>query len=585
MRAVGYFCRRMFVPIFVLFVIIYQLVLTDRKNVDDLNENLQNISKIKTNNEEVSDSIKNQEVKKESIKKELRGGNNDDPKNILDKNTNERKKKRPKGEEKELSKTDDPMIEGGEDSNQENRERRDFIKSMMKHAWSNYVKYSWGENELKPISKSAHRASVFGSSAMGATIVDAMDTLYIMGFHEEFQKGREWIENHLNPSNMNGYVSVFETNIRYVGGLLTLYSFTGDSLFKDKAVSIVDRLLPAFNTPTGVPLAQVNLRGGHGQNFGWASGGSSILSEFGTLHMEFSYLSDITGNPVYKEKVEKLRTFVKQKFSERTDNLYPNYLNPRTGNWGDQHTSLGAMGDSFYEYLIKEWLRSGRRDSQAKDMFDEAARGIVEKLVQVSPGGLTYLADSRNGRLEHKMGELACFSGGMFALAAATENNIHSSRWMQIGKGITNTCHEAWDRAETKIAPEAFHFQGGKEAIALNYNERYYILRPETVESYFYLWRLTKDPKYREWGWEAAQAIEKICRTPGGYSGIRNVYEINSEMDDVQQSFFLAETLKYLYLLFSDDELINLDQWVFNTEAHPLPIKGYNTMYRPHFYP
>ena len=114
---------------------------------------------------------------------------------------------------------------------------------------------------------------------------------------------------------------------------------------------------------------------------------------------------------------------------------------------------------------------------------------------------------------------------------------------------------------------------------------RYYILRPETVESYFLMWRLTKDPKYREWGWEMVQALDKHCKAEAGYSGIRNVYQVASgsaNQDDVQQSFFLAETLKYLFLLFSDDKLIDLKRWVFNTEAHPLPIRGVNSLYRPH---
>lgn len=72
------------------------------------------------------------------------------------------------------------------------------------------------------------------------------------------------------------------------------------------------------------------------------------------------------------------------------------------------------------------------------------------------------------------------------------------------------------------------------------------------------------------------QALESKCRVVGGYSGIRDVYQESPQLDDVQQSFFLAETLKYLYLIFSDDDLLPLDKWVFNTEAHPLPIKGTN---------
>jgi len=495
---------------------------------------------------------------------------------ILDKNIAKPQKKPESIQEDDAQ----PKIQGGEDSEATTRERRDHVKGMMKHAWDNYVAYAWGKNELRPISKRGHSASIFGSSSMGATIVDSMDTLYIMGLMDEFNKGKAWIGENLDMNQMSGDVSVFETNIRYLGGLLSVYSFTGDELFKEKAVHIAEKLLPAFSTPTGIPYALVNMRGGAAKNFGWASGGSSILSEFGTLHMEFAYLSDITGNPIYKQKVEKIRSFVSN--LERPKKLYPNYLHPKTGKWGQQHTSVGALGDSFYEYLLKEWLRSGKRDHKAKSMFDEAALDIEEQLIQTSASGLTYIAEMKYGRLEHKMDHLACFAAGMYGLAAHEEKDANSDRWMEIAKGITNTCHESYDRSDTKLGPEAFRFSDAVEARALKQNERYYILRPETFESYFIMWRLTKDPKYREWGWEAVQALENSCRTDGGYSGVRNVYQVNGNKDDVQQSFFMAETLKYLYLLFSDNEIISTDQWVFNTEAHPLPIRGVNVLYRPH---
>ena len=229
--------------------------------------------------------------------------------------------------------------------------------------------YAWGRNELRPVTKRGHSASVFGSSPMGATVVDSLDTLYIMGLDEEFERAKGWVRDSLDMGQLTGDVSVFETNIRYVGGLLTAYAFTGDDLFKDKAVHIVNKLLPAFDTPTGIPYALINMKSGTAKNFGWASGGSSILSEFGTLHMEFSYLSDITGNPVYKNRVEKIRKVIKD--VERPKRLYPNYLHPKTGKWGQQHTSVGALGDSFYEYLLKEWLRSGKRDQEVIFRFQQ----------------------------------------------------------------------------------------------------------------------------------------------------------------------------------------------------------------------
>merc|ERR1711874_457694 len=128
---------------------------------------------------------------------------------------------------------------------------------------------------------------------------------------EEYQRARQWVEENLDVNKMSGDISVFETNIRYVGGLLSIYALTGDDLFREKALHVAEKLTPAFKSPTGIPFALINMRTGSAKNYGWASGGSSILSEFGTLHMEFAYLSDITGNPVYRKKVEKIRRTVK----------------------------------------------------------------------------------------------------------------------------------------------------------------------------------------------------------------------------------------------------------------------------------
>jgi mannosyl-oligosaccharide alpha-1,2-mannosidase len=174
---------------------------------------------------------------------------------------------------------------------------------------------------------------------------------------------------------------------------------------------------------------------------------------------------------------------------------------------------------------------------------------------------------------------LACFAGGLIALGAQSLEEPNKQHFTEIGAGITNTCHESYIRTATRIGPESFRFTENIEAKATRQNEKYYILRPEVIESYFYMWRLTKEQKYRDWAWEAVQALEEHCRVENGFSGLKNVYDVNGPKDDVQQSFVFAETFKYLYLIFSEDDLISLDEWVFNTEAHPLPIRGRNPSY------
>ncbi|XP_010574652.1 PREDICTED: mannosyl-oligosaccharide 1,2-alpha-mannosidase IC [Haliaeetus leucocephalus] len=455
----------------------------------------------------------------------------------------------------------------GEDP--ETRARRMKIKEMMKFAWDNYKQYALGKNELRPLTKNGHIGNMFGG-LRGATVVDALDTLYIMELEEEFQEAKKWVEKSFDL-NVNGEASLFEVNIRYIGGLLAAYYLTGEEVFKSKALELGEKLLPAFNTPTGIPRGVINLGS---WSWGWASAGSSILAEFGTLHLEFLHLSELSGNPVFAEKVMNIRKVLNR--VEKPQGLYPNFLSPVTGNWVQHHVSIGGLGDSFYEYLIKSWLMSDKKDSEAKKMYDDALEAIEKHLVKKSAGGLTYIAEWRGGILDHKMGHLACFSGGMIALGAEHAGQERKQHYMDLAAEITNTCHESYARSDTKLGPEAFRFDAGTEAMATRLSERYYILRPEVVESYMYMWRLTHNPKYRQWGWEVVKALEKHCRVEAGFSGIRDVYTTTPTHDNMQQSFFLAETLKYLYLLFCEDDVLSLDDWVFNTEAHPLPVNHTN---------
>lgn len=446
------------------------------------------------------------------------------------------------------------------------RAQREKIKEMMRFSWQNYRRYAMGKNELRPLTKDGFEGSMFGGLS-GATIIDSLDTLYLMELKEEFQEAKAWVQDsfHLNVS---GEASLFEVNIRYIGGLLSAFYLTGEEVFRVKAIKLGEKLLPAFNTPTGIPKGVVNFKSG---SWGWATAGSSsILAEFGSLHLEFLHLTELSGNPVFAEKVRHIRKVLRE--IDKPFGLYPNFLSPTSGNWVQHHVSVGGLGDSFYEYLIKSWLMSAKTDMEAKNMYYEALEAIETYLVNVSPGGLTYIAEWRGGILDHKMGHLACFSGGMIALGADDAKEDKRAYYRELAAQITRTCHESYARSDTKLGPEAFWFNSGREAVATQLSESYYILRPEVVESYMYLWRQTHDPIYREWGWEVVMALEKHCRTEAGFSGIQDVYSSNPNHDNRQQSFFLAETLKYLYLLFSEDNVLSLEDWVFNTEAHPLPV-------------
>lgn len=463
-----------------------------------------------------------------------------------------------------LSNSENPYTALYNSDDIENDRRREKIKEMMIHAWSNYKHFAWGGNELSPTLQRTNHHTVFGHANIGATIIDAMDTLYIMGLKSEYNDGREWIATEFNLDHVNYKVSVFETNIRYVGGFLSLYALTGDALYKEKAKYVADKLLPAFDTPTGIPFSDISfmLKNTSEKDFNY-------LAEFGTLYLEFAYLSEITDDPVYKKVVERIYDTLEMVHDQKE--LYPSQINPLTGIWNDTLFTLGAYADSFYEYLLKIWIQSGYKNDRFKQKFLDVIVTVVEKLVKKSKSGYVFIASIEKDRLRLTMEHLTCYTGGLFALAAKTEIHKNSSAYLKLAKEITQTCHESYIQTPTGLGPETFSFGTADKIVGGGSN--FYALRPETVESYFYLWRCTKEQKYRDWGWELVQSLEKYCRTPFGFCGIANVY-INyfCFYDHIQQSFFLAETLKYLYLLYSDDTLLPLDKWVFNTEAHPLPI-------------
>ena len=237
------------------------------------------------------------------------------------------------------------------------------------------------------------------------------------------------------------------------------------------------------------------------------------------------------------------------------------------------NAGIGGLADSFYEYLLKLWLYKNKSDKKLLKTYLDAMNGVRDKLIRKSNNNFVYTGEYANNYLSAKMGHLACYTGGLFALTAMYVDDlsdIEKIEYENLAKNITLTCHQSYIMTNTRLGPESFSFYDNQGPVI---GDRYYILRPEVIESYFYLWRMTKDPMYRDWAWDATMAIEKHCKADAGYAGIRDVNAVPAEKDDVQQSFFFAETLKYLYLIFSDDNEIPLNKYVFNTEAHPFLIR------------
>ncbi|KAF9078021.1 glycoside hydrolase [Rhodocollybia butyracea] len=477
--------------------------------------------------------------------------------------------------------------------------KRDAVVAAFKHAWSAYERDAMGYDEYHPISKRGENLA--HSGGIGYTVVDAIDTMYLMGLEPEYQRARTWVETELT-FDQPGEFSMFETSIRVLGGLLSSFYLTSDRVFLTHAVDLADRLIHAFDTQSGLPSPSVDLQNRKGVVDSFASDRVST-AEAATLQLEFRYLAQLTKNDTYWYKSEHVMAIINK--AKLPHNLVPIYMSARSGTFTSSEIRLGSRGDSYYEYLLKQYLQTSRTESIYRKMYMDSMQGVHDELVQKTPAkGVTYIAELtpinvNKYTLQHKQDHLVCFLAGSLMLGATTtgamtrtvsvppeqhELSEEGRRDWQTGKDLLETCmytHEtatglapeiAMFRTDDEGEPRDWYIKNSRPGGPSSYDARY-MLRPETVESLFIAWRLTGDIRYRNYAWNIFSSIEKYAKLPGGgYATVLDVDTVPVSLDDKQETFFLSETLKYLYLIFCDSSVLPLQDVVFNTEAHPLPV-------------
>ncbi|MFZ1518414.1 MAG: GH92 family glycosyl hydrolase [Ignavibacteriaceae bacterium] len=414
------------------------------------------------------------------------------------------------------------------------------VKEAFKHAWNAYKKYAWEQDQPKPLSKTFR--NWYGESLL-MTPVDAFDTMVLMGLKEESEQAKKLIFEKLN-FNKNISVQNFEVTIRLLGGLISAYQLDGDKRFLDLAEDLGNRLLPVFNSKTGMPYRYVNLQNGEFRD------SINNPAEIGTLMLEFGMLGKLSGNNEFYDKAKDAITEVYNRRSKI--GLVGTQINVETGEWTNTDSHISGMIDSYYEYLIKAYLLFG--DEDFKRMYDESINSVNKYLLDSVETGLWYAhADMNTGvKTQTVFGSLDAFMPAMLLLGDDLET----------AEKIQESCYKMWNHFG--IEPEELNYK------TFEVTAPYYILRPENIESAFYLYRKTKNPKYLEMGKVFFDSIEKYCKVDVGYASLKSV--MSKEKMDSMESFFLAETLKYLYLIFAPEETLDLNKFVFNTEAHPFKI-------------
>ncbi len=416
------------------------------------------------------------------------------------------------------------------------------IRSETLRSWKDYKKYAWGHDVLLPLSKGTFD---WYKESLGISPIDAYSTLKVMGLENEAREIEQYALDMDWDKDM--YVQVFEVNIRILGGLLSMYHYSGNEAILEKARDFGNRILPAFDTPTGIPTHSVNLRTGKkAGNLGEGKGDIVNVAQAATYLMEFGILSYYTNDPKYYQVAKKATKAIFERKS--AIGLPGEHINVYTGEWeGTQWHHLQAGVDAYYEYMYKSWMIFP--DPEIKEIWEYSIDKINTYLLDDYEGRHFYtIVDMHTGEiLKRSVSLYDAFFPAVQAISGdieAAEKNQHTWNWLWNKYGLLPTRYK-YDEDKVEYANSE--------------------LNPEIIESAYYLHQITGKPIYLDMIKKYWSDIKKCCKGEVAFHAIQDVRTM--EKKDYLATYFFAETMKYFYIAFSQGEF-DFNKHVFNTEAH-----------------
>ncbi|XP_022060702.1 ER degradation-enhancing alpha-mannosidase-like protein 3 isoform X2 [Acanthochromis polyacanthus] len=452
---------------------------------------------------------------------------------------------------------------------EEKHRLRNQVVEMFDHAYQNYMDHAYPADELMPLTCRGRVRGLEPSrgdidDALGKfslTLIDTLDTLVLLNKTTEFEAAVRRVLSDVRLDN-DIVVSVFETNIRVLGGLLGGHSMAvmlkegGEHMqwYQDELLHMAKdlgvRLLPAFNTSSGLPYPRVNLKHGvRGPETRTGTETDTCTACAGTIILEFAALSRFTGDPVFEAHARRALDFLWEK-RQRNSNLVGTTINIHSGEWVRRDSGVGAGIDSYYEYLLKAYVLLG--DDLFLQRFNIHYASIM-KYISQPPLLLDVHIHKPLLPARTWMDSLLAFFPGLQVLKGDIRPAIETHEMLyQVTK-------------KHNFLPEAF-------TTDFRVHWAQHPLRPEFAESTYFLYKATGDPYYLEAGRTILDNLNRFARVPCGFAAMKDVRTGSHE--DRMDSFFLAEMFKYLFLLFAeaDDLPFDVEDYVFTTEAHLLPL-------------
>jgi mannosyl-oligosaccharide alpha-1,2-mannosidase len=418
------------------------------------------------------------------------------------------------------------------------------VKAEMAFAWQGYKARAWGRDQVKPVS-GGHEEFFFPGRPMGLTIVEALDTLWLMGLDAEFEEGLAWVFANLR-FDVDAEIQLFECSIRMLGGLLAAHHACGDARLLALAHDLAGRLAPAFErSPTGMPYRFVNLRTGAVRR-----DPATFPAEVGSYLPEWGTLAKLTGE---RRFYDLPKAAAKAMYDRRSAiGLLADAIDVESGKWLSRQATVGPPSDSYYEYLWDAWQLHG--DADTRRWYDTLTAAIL-KHQRVTVDGRLWFArvDYETGQvLNHHQTELDAFYGGLLGQGGAMK------------EGVANA--QSWAAVQDRfgVIPEGFDYDTFQVTTPSN------ALRPELADAALNLWLRDRDPRWRRICRTHFETMKRSSRTIWGYSGIADVTKTPMTLDDACPGYWWAEQMKYYYLIFSDTPRFDYRNNYLTTEGKVL---------------
>ncbi|MCT4644931.1 MAG: glycoside hydrolase family 47 protein [Carboxylicivirga sp.] len=442
--------------------------------------------------------------------------------------------------------------------NESRQQLADEVKSEFIRSWEGYKKYAWGHDVLLPVSGGYQD---WYEESLHISPIDAYSTMKVMGLEDYANEIEKYVVDSISWDK-DLYVKTFEVNIRILGGLLAMYEYTGDQMILDKTEDFGQRMLKAFDSPTGMPYYWFNLKTGE------TKGEKINVAEAASYMFEMGILSYYTKNPVYYQTAKKANLAIWERVSDKK--LVGENINVETGEWLNNTSHICAGIDSYYEYLLKSYLLFG--DKELEPIWRQSVDAVNTYLVEESDTSYWYKrVDMHTGKKKTNPmynDNPDLIEGGIVTLYDAFWPAVLTldGDFIRAEKN-QDTWNWLWNRYG--LEPMIYDF----DAAVPGYPA--YDLNPEIIESAYYLYHFTGKEKFYHMVDQYWSDIKKYCKTDIAFSAVNDVRTM--EKKDYMPTFFFAETMKYLYLTFTmHDKSFVLDDYIFNTEAHPFKKSSFD---------